>query len=429
MLSLGATKHERRALMKSAGPIRSKHTVLRQMCELIPAHLVPQLARAHGITTRKFSEWSHVVAMLYAHLTHAIGLNDVCDGLRNHRGALITLRAATAPSRNGLSYANKTRTAAMAEDLFWKVLGYLESVAPGFGGRTYRKFPRRFRRAIQVVDTTTINLVANCMNWAKHRRRKAAAKLHLRLDLQSFLPRFVTVDTARLSDARQAPELCAGLREGEIVVFDKAYVDFEHLEQLHGRGVVWVTRAKENMLVRCVKRRVKKPKGKIIRDDEVLLQDWSTRRKYPHRFRRLIAWVEVDGEEQLMSFITNQMEWAPSSIADLYRCRWSIEAFFKQIKQVLQLCDFLGHSKNAIQWQVWTALLAYVLLRFLAFLSGWGHSFTRIFTVLRAVLWSRTDLMVLLKSYGTAGGCFRALATPEQAYLPGFSPAYGTAHG
>lgn len=415
--------------MSSSNPIRSKHTVLRQICQWIPPHLVSTLARDHGIQSRSFSPWSHVVSMLYAHLTHAIGLNDVCDGLRNHRGILDSVRGARPPSRNGLSHANRTRKAVMAEDLFWKVLAHLESVSPGFGGRNYRGFPRRFRRAIHVVDSSTISLVANCMDWAKHRRRKAAAKLHLRLDLQSFLPRFALVDQARDHDGRRAREMCAALQEGEIVVFDKAYVDFEHLADLESRGVIWVTRAKDNLKIRCVKRRLRKQKGNIVRDDEVMLTGYTSRRSYPVRFRRITAWVEVDGQMRQMTFITNHLDWASSSICDLYRSRWSIEAFFKQIKQVLKLSDFLGHSRNAIQWQLWTALLTYVLLRFLAYLSKWNHSFTRIFTVTRAVLWSKLDLLELLKSYGTAGGSYRALASPEQAYLPGLEINYGTAGG
>ena len=415
--------------MSSSNPIRSKHTVLRQLCQWIPPHLVAKLARDHGVQSRTFSPWSHVVAMIYAHMTHAIGLNDVCDGLRNHRGILGALRDATPPSRNGLSHANRTRNAAMAEDLLWTMLSHLQSLSPGFGGKAYRGFPRRFRRTIHVVDSTTISLVANCMDWAKHRRRKAAAKLHLRLDLQSFLPRFALVDTAKDHDNRRAREVCAALQEGEIVVFDKAYVDFEHLSDLGKRGVIWVTRAKDNLTVRCVKRRIRKKEGHIERDDEVVLSGDMSRRSHPARFRRITAWVEVDGNLQKMTFISNHFDWAPSSICDLYKSRWSIEAFFKQIKQVLKLSDFLGHSRNAIQWQLWTALLTYVLLRFLAFMSQWNHSFTRIFTVIRAVLWSKLDLMELLRRYGTAGGSFRALASPEQVYLPGFEAGCGTAHG
>ena len=128
-----------------------------------------------------------------------------------------------------------------------------------------------------------------------------------------------------------------------------------------------------------------------------------------------------------MVFLTNQMEWSPQTIADLYQSRWEIEVFFKQIKQTLQLADFLGTSANAVRWQVWIALLVYLLLRYLAYLSKWSHSFTRLFTIIRASLWRNWDLRKLLQRYGTAGGSFRYLAQPEQAYLPGFGKFYGTA--
>ena len=138
---------------------------------------------------RTFSPWSHLVSLIYAQLTHAIGLNDICDGLRLHNGLLVTLRGATPPSRNNLSHANKERNASMAEKLFWAVLGHLQSLQPGFArGNRGKGVARRFRRDIQLVDSTTIQLVVSCMDWAKHRRRKAAAKCHLRLDLHSFLP-------------------------------------------------------------------------------------------------------------------------------------------------------------------------------------------------------------------------------------------------
>jgi hypothetical protein len=130
--------------------------------------------------------------------------------------------------------------------------------------------------------------------------------------------------------------------------------------------------------------------------------------------------VEVDGQEREMEFLTNNRQWSAQSVADLYRSRWSIEVFFKQIKQTLNLADFLGHSANAVRWQIWSALFCYLLLRFAAHLSGWGGSFTRLFTLTRATLWRFVDLVGLLRSCGTAGGNFRALATPEQAYFPSF---------
>jgi hypothetical protein len=410
----------------TATPTRSKLSVFRQPCNLIPHHLVAHLARETGVAEkcRSFKPWSHVVSLLFAQFTHAVGLNDVSDSLRLHSGPLSAIRGATPPSRNGLSTANRDRPATLAEQLFWKTLEHLQSVAPAFGaGRAGKRRAHRFKTAIHVVDATTIQLVASCLDWAKHRRRKAAAQCHLRLDLHSFLPRFVLIDTARDNDARRAREVCAGLREGEIVLFDKAYVDFAHLHDLNERGVFWVTRAKDNLQFKVARRRIKKPAGKILRDDEIGLTVAQSRADYPQRRRRVVALVEGDGIERELVFLTNNFAWAASTVAELYRCRWQIEVFFKQIKQTLQLADFLGSSANAVRGQVWTALLGYVLLRYQAFLSRWGSSFVRLWTCVRAALWLKLDAVALLKSYGTAGGDFRLLGQPEAAYLPGFRPA------
>ena len=408
-------------MKKPNTPSRSQFAVLRQIGNLIPSYLVPKLARETGVDkkARTFSPWSHLVSLIYAQLTHAIGLNDVCDALRLHGGLLGTLRAASPPSRNNLSHANKERDASLAEKVFWAVLGHLQTLQPGFArGSRGKGMARRFRRAIHVVDSTTIQLVASCMDWAKHRRRKAAAKCHLRLDLHSFLPRFAIIDTARENDAKRSRELCAAIRAGEIVIFDKAYLDFAHLFDLLQRGIFWVTRAKDNMA--CEVRASLPVAGRILRDEIISLRTAGALADYPELMRRMTALVEIDGREQELIFLTNNLEWSPVSVADLYRSRWSIEAFFKQIKQTLQLADFLGHSANAVRWQVWTALLVYVLLRFLAFVQGWQHSFTRLFTLVRSALWRRWDVASLLQSYGTASGAFRFIATPQQPCFDGF---------
>lgn len=402
-------------------PTRSKLTVLRQLCNWIPPHLIPKLSRETGVEEkcREYSATSHVVALMHAQISHCIGLNDVCDSLKLHSGPLSAIRGATPPNRNTLSHANRGRPAEMAEKLFWATLGHLQATDPRFGsGRAGRGHLRRFRRAVHAVDSTTIELVASCMDWAKHRRRKAAAKCHTRLNLQSFLPSFAIVDTAREHDAKRAREVCAGVSAGEIVVFDKAYVDFEHLKDLHDRGVSWVTRAKDNLAVEVYRRLPLKRGSKVLRDEIVRLT--HQRAGDPEYIRRVVALVEVDGEEREMTFLTNNLEWSPQTVVDLYGSRWGIEAFFKQLKQTLQLADFLGHNANAVRWQVWIALLVYVLLRFQAFLSQWGHSFTRLFTLTRASLWKKLDHLSLLRSYGTAGGQWRMMATPDQAYLPGF---------
>jgi len=401
-------------------------SVLAQLCNFIPGHLVGKLAKEHGVDAkaRTFTAWSHVVAMLYGQPTHAIGLNDICDGLRHRVGWLARIRGATPPSRNGFSHANKVRDAAMAEKLFWGVLEHLRNLQPRFGTGAGRKgLAHRFTRTIHVVDSTTIQLIASCPSWAKHRRRKAAAKCHLRLDLQSPLPRFAIVVTARDNDNGRARGVCAGIRSGEIVLFDRAYVDFAHLFGLLVRGVFWVTRTKDNLQFRVVKKRLRQREGSILADDEGVLVTKLSREEYPNRLRRVTAEVELDGKLTVMEFLTNNFDWAPSTVADLYRCRWKIEVFFKQIKQTLQWCDFLGNSANAVRWQVWIALLLYVLQRFQAFLCEWAHSFSRLFAMTRGVVWDRIPLLDLLEIYGTAGAPrWRMRAQPEYGFLPGFAP-------
>ena len=382
-----------------------------------------KLARAHGVDAhaRTFSPWSHVVTLLYAQVSHALSLNDVCDALRLWATPLRALRGATPPSRNALSHANKIRDCGMAEQLFWRVLGDLQQRFPRFRQGATRGLAWRFRRAIHVVDATVIQLVSNCVSWAQHNRRKAAAKCHMRLSLRSLLPSFAVVDTAREHDVRRLHQLCAGLQPGEIVLFDKGYHLASYFWALTQRGVFFVTRARDNLVCR-VKKRLPCGSDPRIRQDELIqLEGLVTGRDYPGLLRRVTARVIIDGEACVLVLLTNNFTWSGASVADLYRCRWQIEAFFKQIKQTLQLADFLGHSANAVKWQVWMALLVYVLLRFQAWFSKWAHSFSRLLTLLRSALWLRRDIGQLLRRYGTADGHFVHLTPCPQSWLPGFA--------
>ena len=275
-------------------PTKSKFSVFKQICELIPGHLVSNLAKKHEVDkkSRTYSPWSHVITLIYAQISHSLSLNDVCDALKHHASKLSTVRGATPPSRNGLSHANKVRNADMAQALFWEMLEHLQSLHPKFGyTHQYGKLPRRFKRLIHIVDSTTIQLVSNCMSWAKHRRRKAAAKCHLRLNLQTFLPKFAVVQEAKPHDATQAKVLCADIQAGEIVVFDKAYLDFDHLYELDQRGIFWVTRAKTKLSYVPVTSGITLKKG-IVQDRIIKLYPTCSKLNYPKTLRLVTAEVE-----------------------------------------------------------------------------------------------------------------------------------------
>lgn len=158
----------------------------------------------------------------------------------------------------------------------------------------------------------------------------------------------------------------------------------------------------------------------ILRDCLIELKHQNSKKAYPSRLRLVRAKVQVDGKEQVMEFITNNLDWSAASVADLYRCRWQIEVFFKSLKQNLQIGSFLGYNANAVRWQIWTGLMVHLLMRFIKWLSHWSSHFGRLFTLVRCTLWHRWDLQSCLKYYGTAGPRSRMRLNLQQAYLPGF---------
>ena len=411
-----------------ARPARSQHTVFRQVCNLIPGHLVPSLAREYVIDARCFSATSHLFSLLYGHAAHALSLNDICDALAVHESEFLRVRGATPPARNTFSNANRTRDPALAETLYWRMLDHLQSICPGF--TQYRKhagFLFRLKRGIFAIDSTTLQLTLASIDWARHRRRKAAAKCHMRLNVGTFLPTYAVVEDAAHHDSVRAAALCAGLTAGDVLLGDRAYVDLALLYDLDTRGVFFVLRPKANMLFRTVK---KLPcNGKILRDALVRPAGVTTTTDYPGVLRMVTALVEVDGVEREMTFITNNTQWSARTIAELYRARWTIEVFFKEIKQTLQLRDFVGTNEKAVKWQVWTGLLMHLLLRFLRHVSRWGHSFSRCVGIVRTALWVKTDLIDLLRCYGTAGGPHRPILSAKEPFLPGFEASCSSPMG
>lgn len=390
----------------------SKFNILRQICNLIPTFLVSRLAREYNseADARTFSHWSHVVSLLFSKVIHAFGLNDVCDALGLYSGPLSIIRGATPPKRNTLSHANRERPSEIAEGLFWGTLEHLRNQAPGFGRRRFPGRLRKLKRTIHLIDSTVIELVANCMDWAAHRRRKAAAKCHVRLNFETLLPGFVVVDVAREHDNVRAAQATAGLKKGEILIMDRGYVDLDHFADWSERGVIWVTRWKEGLVYDLLDRRSVKEGGKVLADEWIMLSNGV-------QARRITALVEVDGREREMIFLSNQLEWSAETIVALYQARWEIELFFKQMKQTLKLCDLMSYSANGIRWQVWTALLVQLLMRYLAWASGWSHSFVRLYALVRSILWRKLDVFEILRRYGTASGSYRHFAQPQQAYF------------
>jgi hypothetical protein len=401
-------------------PAKTSYTALRQIVQFIPKGLPDRLAREAGADIRTFSCTSHVVALLYGQLAKASSLNEICDAARLHEPELNRIRGATAPKRNTFSNANRTRNPDIAEKLYWETFGHLQSVCPTFtqSGK-HKGFIHRVKRDIFAIDSTTLKLSLDCIDWARHRRKKAAAKTHMRLNVGTMLPSFAVVEDAAHHDSTRAEVLCAAMKEGDVLLADRAYVDLVFLYSLSVRGVFFVLREKENMVFDVVAQREHKD-PRILADQTVCMSRKGSAEKYPEVLRRITAVVEVDGRDMEMTFVTNNFDWSPRTVAELYRARWAIEIFFKELKQTLQLADFVGYNEKAVKWQVWIGLLAHLLLRFLKHVSRWGLSFSRLVGTVRSAVWMKLDLLAALRLYGTAGGPKRPVIVDTQAYFFGF---------
>jgi len=324
------------------------------------------------------------------------------------------------PKRNTFSNANRTRNPDIAEKCYWAVFNHLQTICPAFTQyKQHKGFIHRVKRDIFAIDSTTLQLSLDCIDWAKHRRKKAAAKTHMTLNVGNMLPSFACVDDAAHHDSQYLDVLCAALKDGDVLLADRAYVDLGFLHILSKHGVFFVLREKKNMVYEVLEERTHKD-PRILSDQTVRMFNTKSADLYPDVLRRVTAIVEVDGHDMEMTFITNNFTWSPRTVAGLYKARWAIETFFKELKQTLQLKDFVGYNEQAVKWQVWTGLLTHLLLRFLKHISKWALSFSRLAGIVKSAVWMKVGLLDALQTYGTAGGPKRPVIVEKQLYFQGF---------
>jgi Transposase DDE domain/Domain of unknown function (DUF4372) len=331
---------------------------------------------------RGFSCWGQFVAMLFCHLGRAQSLREICGGLAASEGKLRHLGLPDAPKRSTLAYANEHRPWQLYRTVFYQLLSRCREVAGTHGFR--------FKNKLLTLDATLIELCASVFDWAHYRRTKGAVKLHLLLDHQGLLPSFALVTEGRVHESRVARSL--RFAPGTIVVFDRGYADYDWFAALDAEGVFFVTRLKENADYGVVERRPV-PERSAVRCDEIIFLYKAARGGNLDLFLRRI---EVWDEEQkgVLVFLTNHRGFAASTIAAIYRQRWQIELFFKALKQNLRIKTFVGTSPNALQIQIWTALIALLLLKYLQLRAHFGWSLSNLAALLRQQLFVYRDLFV-----------------------------------
>jgi Domain of unknown function (DUF4372)/Transposase DDE domain len=333
---------------------------------------------------RGFTSWAQFVAMLFCQLAGADSLRLICNGLTCCLGKLKHLGISEAPNKSSLGYANRRRPAALFQQLFWTTLERFRGQS--MLGASSKPF--RFKNKLLSLDSTTISLCLSLFPWAQFKKVKGGVKAHVLLDHDDYMPRFVHFTGAFHSDV-QAAHLIP-IQRGSIIVMDRAYIDYELWAKWTTQGMFFVTRLRHDLKIDTVDERPIPQKRQVLQDDLINLASRQGQREYPFPLRRIIVWNEESQESIVL--LTNHLDFGASTIANIYRQRWQIEVFFKTLKQNLKIKTFIGTTENALLIQIWTALIALLLLRWLHCLCQKNWSFSNLVSLLRLNLFTYRDL-------------------------------------
>lgn len=327
-----------------------------------------------------FSCWGQFVAMLFCQLAQARSLREITDGLKCCEGKLKHLGLVQGPKRSTLSYANAHRPWELYQKLFYDLLAQCQAISPK------KKF--RFKNRLLSMDSTTVELCASMFDWARWRQTKGAVKLHLLLDHEGHLPIFAHVTEGKSSDLKVAQTL--DFPKGSIVALDRAYVDYALFTRWTRQGIFFVTRLKTNADIVTLQSKAVPNRGNVLSDEIVRLQAFVAGRADLEDLRCVTIWLE--DKQQELELLTNNFTLAASTIAAIYKERWQIELFFKLLKQQLKIKTFVGTTANAVRIQIWTALIAVLVVRYLQFRSRIHWAVSNLVALLRWNLFSYRNL-------------------------------------
>lgn len=353
-----------------------------QLLKLVPRLEFEQAVRQVGAErgAKGLTSWTQFVAMMFCQLGRASSLREIEGGLRSCEGKLVHL-GAVAPARASLAYANTNRPWQVFELTFHSLLDRIRSeIKPG------RKF--RFKNRLVSIDSSVIDLSMAMFDWARFNRMKGAVKLHLVLDHEGYLPCFAVITDGNVSDVKVAQ----GLRfdPGTVVVEDRGYTDYGLYANWTTQGVYFVTRLRANADFEVIEERPVCPGAAILADETIRFRGRASMEKCPLPLRRVLAVRPETGE--ILEFLTNHHRLAATTIAAIYKERWQIELLFKALKQNLKIKTFVGTSPNAVKTQIWCALIALLLVRYLQLRSRFGWSLSNLVALLRMNLFTHRDL-------------------------------------
>ena len=335
-----------------------------------------------------FGSWSHLVSMLFCQFAKSTSVRDISNGLRSATGNLNHLGIERAPSKSTVSYQNKHRDWTLFKDYYYQLLSHLGQQA-GF-----RQVKFRIKSKIFLLDSTTISLCLNLFDWARYKTAKGAVKIHTLLDYDGHLPAYINITNGKTADNKGAYDV--PLLKGSVIVADRYYNDFSLLDKWSSNGVYFVVRHKDNLQYRGIKENElpTDSHAHILIDEMIELTGANTKKKYGKYLRRVAVYDQEN--DQTIELITNQMSWTANTISELYKSRWQIEIFFREIKQLLHIKSFIGTSENAVMIQIWTALITILVLKYLKAIAKYGWQLSNLVAFLRLNLFVKIDLQVWL---------------------------------
>ena len=362
--------------------------VFAQLMEYLPLHTFRRCVAkyAGAYPTLTFSHFDQYLCMTFAQLTYRESLRDIEACLRAHSSKLYHLGIRGGIARSTLADANENRDWRIYQDFALSLIQVARRLYAG------DEFGVELKHTVYALDSTTIDLCLALFPWARFRKKKGAVKLHTLLDLRGNIPAFIYISDGKLHDVNVLDLMI--FEAGSFYVMDRGYIDFARLYVLHQSQAFFVTRAKSNLQYRRLySQPIDKSTG-LRCDQTILLTGLNTSQDYPIRLRR-VKFYDVE-HDKLLVFLTNNFDLPALCIAQLYRCRWQVELFFKWIKQHLRIKAFFGTSENAVKTQVWIAISAYVLVAIVKKRLKSAASLYTILQILSLTLFEKTSLIQLL---------------------------------
>jgi hypothetical protein len=370
--------------------VNSGRTIFSQLIQHLPEKEFQKcVARYNGDSNfRGFSCWDQLLAMAFAQLTYRESLRDIESCLRALQSKLYHMGFRGKVSRSTLADANESHD--------WRIFAEFAQVLIGIARPLHAHDPIGvdLDQSLYALDSTTIDLCLSLFPWAKFRRRKAAVKMHTLLDLHGNIPTFIRVTSGDVHDVNILDEIMP--EAGSFYVMDRGYIDFQRLFVFTLSSAFFVVRTKSNVLIQ---RRYSHPVDKstgVRSDQTVILTSFQSASAYPDALRR-VSYLDKETQKRL-KFLTNNFVLPAFTIAQIYKCRWQVELFFKWIKQHLRIKAFYGTSENAVKTQIWIAVSIYVLVAIVRKRLGLAASLYQALQILSVTLFEKTLILCALQA-------------------------------